>query len=115
MAYFEVKTSVDPDRVVVVLAGECDFATCGELTSALLSALSSAQVVVVDVGGLTFLDSSGINSLVTAHHAAQRADARLYLVNASGVVATVLDITGVGDLLGPPADGIQSAGDSDHV
>ncbi|MFC4017737.1 STAS domain-containing protein [Micromonospora sp. GCM10011542] len=104
MAHFEATTSAAPDRTTVALRGECDLAARDELTDVLTAAVRSAQVVVVDVGGLTFLDSTGLHSLVTAHHAARAEGGRLYVVNAVGAVATVLDITGVGNLLHPPAD-----------
>ncbi|MGC4770039.1 STAS domain-containing protein [Micromonospora sp. DT44] len=104
MAHFEARTSTAPGRIVVTLTGECDLAAQPELTTVLSAAVRAAAVVVVDVGGLRFLDSTGLHGLVTAHQAA-RADGRhLYAVNASGPVATVLDITGVGNLLRPPAD-----------
>lgn len=101
MAQFEVRTSSEPDRVVLALTGECDLATKDELALALGEAVTCAPVVVVDATELTFLDSSGIHALVTAHHATQRRGGRLYLVNAHGPVAGVLDLTGVGELLKP--------------
>ena len=59
-------------------------------------------MVVVDVSGLDFLDSSGVHGLITAHHAARSSGGRLFVVNPTGSVATVLDLTGVGALLRPP-------------
>jgi anti-sigma B factor antagonist len=108
MADFEATTSTAPDRTVVTLRGECDLAARDELTHVLTAAVRSAPVVVVDVGGLRFLDSTGLHGLVTAHHAARAQGGRLYLVNAVGSVAAVLDITGVGNLLRPPADDPQA-------
>jgi anti-sigma B factor antagonist len=105
MAGFEVKTSAQANRTVVAVAGECDLAVCGEFTSALLGAVGEGREVVVDMGELRFLDSSGVHGLVTAYQAAKRDGVRLHVVNAGGVVADVLDLTGVGDLLGPPLDG----------
>jgi len=102
---FEVRTSTEPGRVVVALTGECDLSAREELTSALLAAVGMAPVVVVDVAGLRFLDSTGVHGLVTAHHAAQRDGGRLYLINAAGTVASVLEVTGLDDLLRPPPDG----------
>lgn len=104
MAHFEATTSLQPGRVVVALAGECDLAARDELTATLLAAVDAAQTVVVDLGGLTFLDSSGVHGLVTAHHAARQEGGKLYLINAAGVVANVLELTGIGELLRPPAD-----------
>ncbi|MGW3603705.1 STAS domain-containing protein [Micromonospora sp. NPDC005161] len=110
MPHFEARTSTAPGRIVVTLSGECDLATREELTTVLSAAVRGAPVVVVDVGGLRFLDSSGLHGLVTAHQTARAAGRRLYAVNASGPVAAVLDITGVGTLLQPPADDPRLAG-----
>ncbi|MET0419607.1 MAG: STAS domain-containing protein [Actinoplanes sp.] len=110
MAHFEARTSTAPGRIVVTLTGECDLATQAELTSVLSAAVRGAPVVVVDVGGLRFLDSTGLHGLVTAHQEARAKGRHLYAVNAAGAVATVLDITGIGNLLRPPADDPRLAG-----
>ncbi|GAA2623260.1 hypothetical protein GCM10010399_63140 [Dactylosporangium fulvum] len=104
--------SVEPGRVVVTLAGECDLASREQLTAVLMSAVHTAPVVVVDADELEFLDSSGVHGLVTAHRAAQEEGRRLYLVNAGGVVAHVLQVTGVADLLSPPT---ADSGHADHA
>lgn len=104
MGRFEATTSVGTAAATVTLAGECDLSVRAELTAALDAAIARSRVVVVDVAGLTFLDSSGIHALVMAHHAAQDAGVKLYVVNAGGVVAELLDLTGVADLLRAPGD-----------
>lgn len=104
MARFAATTSDEADRVRVALVGECDLEVREELTATLLAAVHRAPVVVVDVGGLDFLDSSGVHGLVTAHRAAKDSGKKLFVVNPSGPVAVVLDLTGVGALLRPPAD-----------
>jgi anti-sigma B factor antagonist len=71
----------------------------------LLDAVDDAAMVYVDLAALRFLDSSGLHALVTAYQTAQQRGGQLYLVNATGAVATLLDVTGVGELLRPPADG----------
>jgi anti-anti-sigma factor len=95
---------------VVELVGECDLTVRDELASALLAAVDRAEVVFVDLAELTFMDSSGVHGLVTAHQAAVGAGRRLYVVNAGGPVATLMDLTGVGALLSPPADGRDGRG-----
>ena len=99
---FEVKTTVEAGRTVVAVFGECDLASRAELATALMAAVRSAEVVVVDAAGVEFLDSSGIHGLVTAYQAARELGRRLYVINASGEVADVLAMTGVGELLAPP-------------
>jgi anti-anti-sigma factor len=105
MAPFEARTSAQDGRAVVSLVGECDLTTREELTTVLLAAVDSAPVIVVDLAGLRFIDSSGVHGLVTGHHAARRQGHRLHVVNAGGAVAHVLEMTGVGELLAPPVNG----------
>ena len=102
MTNFEARTSAAPGRITVTLAGECDLSAREHLTAILLDALGRAAAVFVDVARLTFLDSSGVHSLITAHHAAKDTGARVYVVNATGPVAAVLDLTGVAALLRAP-------------
>jgi anti-sigma B factor antagonist len=103
MSMFDVRSSAESERVVIALSGECDLSVRDRVTSELLAALARSSVVVVDLAGLVFMDSSGVHALVTAHHAAERDGRRLYVINAAGVVADLLELTGIGDLLRPPS------------
>src|SRR5688572_14621099 len=49
----------------------------------------------VDLGGVTFFDSSALRALLAAH----RRNPRLLIVNPSDRVMHVLEITGTGDVL----------------
>jgi len=104
MAQFRSTISVEAGRVVVALAGECDMAVRDELTSVLMAAVDGARVVFVDLAEVHFLDSSGLHALLSGHRAAVERGARLYVGNADGPVARVLEVTGVGELLRPPDD-----------
>ncbi|WP_328469562.1 STAS domain-containing protein [Actinoplanes sp. NBC_00393] len=104
MANFEARTAAGPDRITVSLAGECDLSAREHLTAVLLDALQRTNAVFVDLARLTFLDSSGVHGLITAHHAAKNRNARVYVVNATGPVAAVLELTGLDALLRAPAE-----------
>jgi len=104
MAQFRSTTSVESSRVVVTLAGECDLAVRDELTAVLVAAADGTKLVFVDLTEVHFLDSSGLHALLSGHRAAIERGARLYAGNAGGPVARVLEVTGVGELLRPPAD-----------
>jgi anti-anti-sigma factor len=104
MTLLEAKTSAVDGRAVVRLTGECDLSSRDELSAVLLAAVELAPVTVVDLAGLRFIDSSGVHGLITGHHAALRQGRRLHVVNAAGPVAHVLAVTGVAELLAPPAD-----------
>lgn len=108
MSDFEAPTFHDDDRVVVAPAGECDLRSRDRLTETLLAAVRSATTVVVDLTAVTFFDSSGLHALVTAHHAALRRSGSLHVVNATGTVATVLEMTGLMELLRHPTPAVDT-------
>jgi anti-sigma B factor antagonist len=110
MGRFEVSTSVGTGVATVALAGECDLSVRDELAAALDAAIARSRIVVVDLAELTFLDSSGVHGLVMAYHAAQDAGVKLYVVNALGVVAELLELTGVAELLRAPGDAPSDQG-----
>lgn len=103
MTGFNAQTATDPERAVVVLAGECDLSVREDLTAHLLAAVNTSKVVAVDLAGVTFMDSSGLHALMTAHQKAQRIGRRLYVVGAAGVVASLLRVTGLDTVLKAPA------------
>ena len=116
MAHFEARTSAASGHVLVTLTGECDLDGRDELTVVLLSAVENGNVAVVDLAGVSYLDSSGVHCLVTAYHAAKKTGVRLYVINARDAVANLLDITGVGELLRPDTEAtrLSSTEDADH-
>ncbi|WP_430786261.1 STAS domain-containing protein [Actinoplanes sp. G11-F43] len=104
MANFEARTSASSGRITVSLTGECDLSHREHLTAVLLDAVHRSRAVFVDLSRLTFIDSSGVHSLITAHHAAKHTGGHVYVLHATGAVATVLEITGLDGLLRAPAD-----------
>ncbi|MBU2668449.1 STAS domain-containing protein [Actinoplanes bogorensis] len=103
MGRFEARTDEEAGQVRVTLAGECDLAVRDQLHTVLDAAVRTSPLVVVDLGAVEFLDSSGVHGLIVAHHEARARGGRVTVVNPTGAVASVLDITGVSELLGPPA------------
>jgi anti-sigma B factor antagonist len=82
------------------LAGELDLATAGLFSEQVGQALAGgATELVVDLAGVTFCDSTGVDALVKARALAERHGARLGAVNAHGVTRRSMEITGVLELL----------------
>ena len=83
-------------------AGEIDLASAPILASHLQRAIDDGDgVVAVDLGDVTFIDSSGVNALVTAHLAAPT---RLRLTRLHPNVRRVLEIADLLDVFAPSED-----------
>lgn len=90
----EVRQGVG-DVVTIAVHGEVDLAVGGALTEAIVAVGPPAgSTVVVDLDGVTFLDSSGISALVRAHHRLAEDGAGVALVGGPDHVRKVLSITG---------------------
>jgi anti-sigma B factor antagonist len=85
---------------VISVGGELDLASSPALEEELERvAQSDAQLVVVDLRNLEFMDSTGLSVLVRAHQRAEENNRRLGLVNGSQQVQRLLTLTGVADRL----------------
>lgn len=96
----EFVTNRRPDAAILVVAGDLDIASEVELVVRGREFLASSDVGVVelDLGGVTFIDSSGLGALVRLHKLAQSAGRRMVLANVPPRVARVLSLTGLSDL-----------------
>jgi anti-sigma B factor antagonist len=85
---------------VVSAPAEIDVANSGLLRLALLRAAAVNPVVVVDMSGTEFCDSTGLSVLVCARRRVQADGGEVRLVVRTAPVLRILSITGVGSLLG---------------
>jgi anti-anti-sigma factor len=65
--FFSVDVCLSPGEILVGLGGEFDMASAASLTSAITSALdgSDARSLVFDLGGVTFMDCTGLSCLMS--------------------------------------------------
>lgn len=94
--------SVDPGPTTTIsLSGDLDPATAPQLEEALATVVSDEAVgrVVFDLGGLAFLDSSGLRVFVTARDALRSRGADLALRGPSANTRRLLDITGLDEII----------------
>lgn len=83
-----------PGAVRVTLTGELDLASAYTFDRRLLDIEARRPgLVVVDLRGVTMLDSVGLARLVSAHRRARRGGWRLVFVRGSRVVGRVLQST----------------------
>lgn len=98
MAELVVETSRDhPDALRV--AGELDLATVDQFSARVSGALDTAgTALVLDFGGVTFVDSTGLGSLVRLQDEARKRGKSLDLVQVGRQVRRVLDLTGLSSM-----------------
>ncbi|MFF9765240.1 STAS domain-containing protein [Streptomyces sp. NPDC053086] len=85
---------------VVRVCGEIDRDSAPQLLEAVAPQDAAAHRTVLDLSGVTFMDSSGINALITAHRAAQSADGWLRLAAPSVSVSRLIEIVGLDEVIG---------------
>jgi anti-sigma B factor antagonist len=99
-SHFRVEVRSADTATVISVSGELDLASSPALEEELERvAQSDAQLVVVDLRNLEFMDSTGLSVLVRAHQRAEENHRRLGLVNGSQQVQRLLTLTGVADRL----------------
>jgi anti-sigma B factor antagonist len=85
--------------VVLEVRGDLDMATRPALARRIDDVLDTTPPrLVVDLAGLAFIDSSGIDALVTARARAEKVGVPFALASPSRACRRILDITGVADL-----------------
>jgi anti-sigma B factor antagonist len=77
---------------VVVLKGDVDLQSSPKVRKALLQCLSDKRDVLVDMAAVSYIDSSGIASLVEAFQGARKAGTRFGLVGVSPSAMRVLQL-----------------------
>lgn len=86
--------------LVAVFQGEMDYLTGPMFRTEFLSLLDSGdRFVVLDVAGVPFCDSAGLNALLAAHRHAKEIGARLVLAAVPDQLRQLLRITGVDEIL----------------
>jgi anti-sigma B factor antagonist len=87
---------VEDGRCVVALAGVVDFSTRFVLRDRLLELFDQGERdVVLDLGGVRFIDSSGLGVLVAALKRYREADGQLRLRSPTHQLHNMLDMTGL--------------------
>ena len=94
--HLDLSTRPLGDRAVVSVGGEIDLETASQLTEHALDALHHVSPrIVLDISGVTFMDSTGLKVLVTIERRAQLAGGSFVLVGASPPVLRILALTGL--------------------
>ena len=100
MTILEVETKQGQGLVRLVLRGELDLSTVDKVESELATLeAGDERLVVLDLTGLTFLDSTGLRLMVTADQRAQKDGRRFVIVKGPETVQRVFSITKLDETL----------------
>ena len=95
----------DGDATVVALSGELDFGTVGQVQVRLAELRDEGEATLLDLDGLTFMDSTGIRLVLTACEDAERRNWSFRVTRGSERVRRVLEAAQVIDRLPYDDDG----------
>jgi anti-anti-sigma factor len=97
----EIGVEPGQDRVVIRVEGEMDLFNVARVEEAIDTASEeSTGLIVVDMGGVEFIDSTGLSVLVRATRRSREDGNRLRVRGASGQVRRILEVAGVHEWLG---------------
>ncbi|GAA2826309.1 hypothetical protein GCM10020220_013750 [Nonomuraea rubra] len=88
-----------PLGVVITVGGELDATNADDLETYVGRMRQPGQPVVLDLGGLTFMDSSGLHVLLRVHAEIRKQGSTLHLAAVRDLPARLLQITEVWDAL----------------
>ena len=89
MAY-EVR--LEGDTTIVALSGDVDLDSSPQLRTVLLESVREKREILVEMSAVSYIDSSGIASLVEAYQTARRASTSFALVAVSDAAMRVLEL-----------------------
>jgi anti-sigma B factor antagonist len=99
-ARFQVDAQPEPPGVRVRPIGEIDLATVGSIRRKIDECVAAGcERLVLDLRGVTFMDSTGLHLVLDAHAAAREAGWELLVVEGPDSVQRVFEVTGLRDRL----------------
>lgn len=88
----KLQTSTIGEATIVALSGDVDLRHSPTLRKALMELMFDRRPVVVDLSGVTYVDSSGIAGLVEAYQMARKNGTRFILAAISAPAMRVLQL-----------------------
>ena len=93
------EVSVGQGGAVVYVQGDVDLASAPELGAQLADAVRHGPRLVIDLAGVTFLDSAGLTAIVRAYRASGQIAEALILRSPSPALRRLLATTGIDRLV----------------
>lgn len=97
---------------IVALSGDVDLESSPKVRTALLDCVGMKRAVVVDMSGVSYIDSSGVASLVEAYQTAKKSETSFALAEVSQAAMRVLELARLDRVFtihGSLAEGLEHA------
>jgi anti-anti-sigma factor len=93
----QIISRITPERITMTVRGEIDLATAAQFRDAMTDHLAHgpANVMHLDLSGVSFMDSTGVQAILVVHRTARLLGGELVLARTSPQVARVLDLMGL--------------------
>ena len=99
-SHFRLEVRNEGQTTVIAVSGELDLASSPALQEELdRVAASDAQLLIIDLRDLDFMDSTGLSVLVRAHQRIEEQGRQLAMVKGPQQVQRLLSLTGVAERL----------------
>jgi anti-sigma B factor antagonist len=95
----KASVAAGPSGPVMILSGEADLTTVGELSALISAQLDGTQQLTIDMSGLRYADSASIRTLVLAARTLKERGGRLVLLQPQPPVARILSLLGADQML----------------
>ncbi len=97
---FQVERRIEGRAAIITVTGELDLASSPQLEQELDDVWQSgAELLVIDLRDLEFMDSTGLSIIVSAHQRLSESGRQLSVVRGPQQVQRLLDLTGVSERL----------------
>lgn len=101
MTTFHAASGVNSDGDhLVEMSGELDLASADEFLAAVDEAAGAASVLLLDLGAVSFMDSTGLGALIKVRNRVVDRGGEVRITATSGAVDRVLDLTGMAEVFG---------------
>ena len=95
----KVETETTPDEILVRCLGKMTITSAAALQTAIRELIPQTKRLVLDLGGVSYLDSFGLGALVGVYLSARGQQCQLRLINGSPQVKDLLRITNLASVL----------------
>ena len=94
---FSAEVARRSGAAIVVMKGDLDIASEARATAQLKRAMDGCGLLIADLRELSFLDSTGVRVLLSAHLQAKERGLRFGVVRRDGMIARLLEVTRISD------------------